>query len=163
MSDFFSWQKLDGVSVSMISTCGTLGIITLVAGNRVGVFTTNPFKRVAEVCRKDAVFTCAQGCVQLNFVRSVLAAHEIPQSTSLRVDVPQTNSSPVEQDNFIVTGENSGQLIVANARTGVTRDILIKDSDDLGAVIMLKVEIGYYHDVVFFVCFFSAFLLFVFS
>ena len=143
MSDFFSWQKLDGVSVSMISTCGTLGIITLVAGNRVGVFTTNPFKRVAEVCRKDAVFTCAQGCVQLNFVRSVLAAHEIPQSTSLRVDVPKTNSSPVEQDNFIVTGENSGQLIVANARTGVTRDILIKDSDDLGAVIMLKVLEGH--------------------
>lgn len=136
MSDTFSWQKLDGVSVSSISSCGRHGIITLVAGSRVGVFATSPFKRVAEIYRKDASFSCAQACIELSFVRDVFRMNAMP-SYSLRVDVPEGKTRPCESDNFIVAGESSGQLIIANARTGVTRHTLVEESEGLGAVILL--------------------------
>lgn len=137
MSDAFSWQKLDAVSVSSVSSCGRYGIITLVAGSRVGVFTTSPFKRVAEIHRKDATFTCAQGCIQLSFVRDVFRMIFM-RSHSLRVDVPEGKTRPSESDNFIVAGESCGQVVIADARTGVTRQTLVQEGEGLGAVIMLN-------------------------
>lgn len=136
MSDTFSWQKLDAVSVSSISTCNSHGIITLVAGSRVGVFATSPFKRVAEIYRKDASFSCAQACIELCFVRDVFRMNDIP-GHSLRVDVPEAKTRPSESDNYIVAGESSGQVILANARTGVTRHTLVNEGQGLGAVILL--------------------------
>jgi len=137
MSDAFSWQKLDAVTVSSMSQCGTHGIVALVAGSRVGIFATAPFKRVAEIHRKDASFTCAQGCIELSFVRDVFRINTMPAS-ALRVDVPEDKTLPSEALNFIVAGESSGHVLIANARSGVTRHTLVHDSEGLGAVIMLK-------------------------
>jgi len=165
MSDTFSWQKLEAVKVSNMSACGDYGIITLVSGSRVGVFATSPFKRVAEVHCKDASFTCAVGNVEISFVRQVFKMNAVPSRT-LCVNIPEAKNVPSENDNFIVAGDISGCVIIASARTGVTRHTIVEvymnkfllDSksdtfkadcshyqtyclqarEDLGAVMMLK-------------------------
>jgi hypothetical protein len=137
ISDAFSWQKLDGVIVSSLSTCGSFGIITLVAGSRIGIFTTTPFQRIAEIFRKEATFSCAEGVVEKSFVRSVSNKNDF-SCTSLRVDVPETKNAPSESDNFVVAGENSGHLFIASALTGLTTQVLVKENEQLGGVVSLK-------------------------
>ena len=136
MSDSFSWQKLDAVTVSSMSSCGKYSILTLVAGSKVGVFTLSPFRRIAEIHRKDASFTCAHANVEMSFVRSVTRVNAA--SNGLRVDVPDTMNAPNESDNFIAAGESLGRVIIANARSGVTRHTLVKEREALGSVILLK-------------------------
>ena len=137
MSDCFSWQKLDAVTVSSMSSCGKYGIVTLVAGSKVGVFTMSPFRRIAEIRHRDASFTCAHASVEMSFVRSV-SGDVAASSTELRVDVPDAKKVPNESNNFIAAGESSGRVIIANARSGVTRHTLVQHSEALGSVILLK-------------------------
>ena len=125
MSDTFSWQKLEAVKVSNMSACGNYGIITLVSGSRVGVFATSPFKRVAEVHCKDASFTCALGNVEISFVRQVFKMNAVPSRT-LCVNIPEAKNLPSDDDNFIVAGDISGCVIIASARTGVTRHTIVE-------------------------------------
>jgi hypothetical protein len=125
MSDTFSWQKLEAVKVSNMSACGNYGIITLVSGSRVGVFATSPFKRVAEVHCKDASFTCAVGNVEISFVRQIFKMNVVPSRT-LCVNIPEAKNVPSEDDNFIVAGDISGCVIIASARTGVTRHTIVE-------------------------------------
>jgi len=52
--------------------------------------------------------------------------------------VPDAKKVPNDSNNFIAAGESSGRVIIANARSGVTRHTLVQQSEALGSVILLK-------------------------